>query len=275
MKMTAENKARLAFVALLLGGTVAALAWYFAAASRYTTYQIDTHDPVSGLIADAPVEFHGVDVGRVQRVELTAPRSVRILLSLRKEAPVTMGTVATITARGLATRGFTGYVYVALEDSGADPREVAVTPDSPFPVIRTAPSRSVNLDTAISEVNANVQVMTALLQSVLDERTIVSLKQSVDSLERVTATLAANDKKMSTIISNTEQASHRFKPLLEASHDSVRYLQTQVLPEAYRAVADLDRLSGSLNAVATKVNRDPSILIRGNAAAQPGPGEGK
>jgi phospholipid/cholesterol/gamma-HCH transport system substrate-binding protein len=273
--MMAENKARFAFVALLLGGTVVALAWYFAAEGRYTTYQIDTDDPVSGLIADAPVEFHGVDVGKVQRVELIGPRSVRVLLSVRKDAPMTMGTVATITGRGLATRGFTGYVYVALEDSGSDTREVAVGPGSPIPVIHTAPSRSVNLDTTISEVNANVQVMTALLQSVLDERTIVSLKQSVDSLERVTATLAANDKKMSTIISNTERASHRFKPLLEASQDTVRSLQTQVLPEAYRAVADLDRLSGSLNAVATKVNRDPAILLRGNAVKQQGPGEGR
>src|SRR5215472_5805478 len=111
MKLNADNKARLAFSAVLIVCAATAAGWYFSSATRYTTYQIRTHDPVSGLLADAPVEYHGVDVGRVKRVELTDPRTVRIILSVERAAPVTAATVATITSRGLAARGFTGYVY--------------------------------------------------------------------------------------------------------------------------------------------------------------------
>lgn len=275
LKISIENKARLAFVAVALLGTAAALGWSFVEAGRYATYQVPTQDSVSGLIVDAPVEFHGVEVGRVKRVELKDPRSVSILLSVKKEAPVTSATVATITARGLASRGFTGYVYVSLEDSGSQAGPLLAAPGEPYPQLRSAPSRSVNLDTTISQVNANVQAMTDLLQTVLDQKTIASLKQSVDSLQQLTQTLAANNHRLATIVANTEQASQQFRPLLKSSSDTVRALQTQVLPEAYHTLSDLNRLSTSLNGAAAKINRDPSVLVRGAAAPPPGPGESR
>src|SRR5437899_3345749 len=128
MSLSIENKARLAFVVLLLAGAAAGLAWFVVASSRYVTYEVRTQDAVSGLIADAPVEFHGVEVGKVERVELIDPHRVGIVLSVSRQAPVTMATVATITARGLASRGFTGYVYVSLEDDGGDVRPIVAAP---------------------------------------------------------------------------------------------------------------------------------------------------
>ena len=78
-----------------------------------------------------------MEVGRVARVELTGPASVRVLLHVRKEAPVTSATVATITSRGLASKGFTGYVYVALEDDGSPAQPLAAAPAG-YPQLRTA-----------------------------------------------------------------------------------------------------------------------------------------
>lgn len=165
MKLDPERKAHLLFAAVLVAGALLALGWYVSEASSYRVYQITTADTVSGLVVDAPVEFHGVDVGKVKRVELTGPRSVSILLGIRDGAPVTAATVATITSRGLATRGFTGYVYVSLEDVGEDKGPVVKADGADYPVIRTAPSRMVSLDMAIDQVNRNVQRMSHLLES--------------------------------------------------------------------------------------------------------------
>ncbi len=275
MKMSVENLARVAFALVILVGVVIGFAWYLLSSGQYTTYQIVTRDSVSGLIVDAPVEFHGVEVGKVVKVELTNPRLVTVLLTIRKDVPITAGTVATITSRGLATRGFTGYVYISLEDSGADPHPLVAEGDNHFPRIATAPSRSVNLDTAISQVNENVQYMTELLRSTLDQNTIASFKQSVDNLQQVTRTLANNNRKLNSIIVNTAQASNQFKPLLESSNDTVKALQFQILPEAYRTIDKMDRLSESLNGIASKIDREPSILLRGSVSPMPGPGESK
>lgn len=275
MKNDVNTKAQLAFVAFLLVSILAGAIWYFVSASDYVNYQISTEESVSGLIADAPVEFHGVDVGRVKSVKLVRSNSVSILLSIDKTAPITSASVATITSRGLASRGFTGYVYIAIEDVGVDSRPLAARPGEPYPTIPTAPSRSMTLDGTLTQMNENVQAVTELLQSTFDEKTIASLKQSVDSLQQVTKVLAENSRKLNSIVANTERASHRLEPLLESSHDTVRALQTQVLPEAHKTLSNLDALSGSLSGVTSRINRDPSILIRGTRPPPPGPGEEK
>jgi phospholipid/cholesterol/gamma-HCH transport system substrate-binding protein len=273
MKIDADNKARLGFALVLLVLAVGGALWYLLSAARYATYEIETRDAVSGLIADAPVEFHGVDVGAVKRVELTGPHAVSILLSISNSAPVTTATVATITSRGLATRGFTGYVYISLEDVGADARQLVAPPGRKYPVIPATSSRSVNLDLAISQVNENVQSMTGLLQSAFDEKTLAALKKSLESLERITEALADNTEKLNSLVVNTERASRQLKPLVASSSDTVRALQTQILPEAHKALSNLDNLSSSLSAFAAKINRDPSVLVRGAAPPPPGPGE--
>jgi len=314
-----ESRALWIFAGLLLLGGVAAIGWLAVASSRYATYEIRTHEPVSGLIPDAPVEFHGVEVGKVARVELTDPGSVSVLLHVRKDAPVTPATVATITSRGLASKGFTGYVYVSLENDAAGAQPVA-NAGIGYPQIRTAPSRSVNMDTTMSQVNENVQSITALLQTSLDAKTIASLKQSLESMQTITRTLADNSEKMNTLISNAERASGRLEPLLvsgnetakalqtqllpqayqalanldslstaltldaerassrldpllEAGNETTKALQTQLLPQAYEAIVKLDRLATTLNSAATRIERDPTVLVRGTGKRPPGPGE--
>src|SRR5262245_57045267 len=207
MKLTPEHAARFLFIGLVVLGVAAWVAWNRYDAGRYATYRVLTQDAVSGLIADAPVELHGVDVGKVERVTLVDARTVELQLRLKKSAPVTMGTVATVTSRGRATRGFTGYVYVALEDSGEDTRPVAAAAKDAGPVIRSTPSRSVNLDTTINRVREDVQRMSELLRDVLDEHTIVSLKQATENMQSVTRTLAQDSSKLSAIIANAERVS--------------------------------------------------------------------
>jgi phospholipid/cholesterol/gamma-HCH transport system substrate-binding protein len=238
--------------------------------------------------------LHGVDVGKVKSVRLVNAHSVGIVLSVDKTAPVTSASVATITSRGLATRGFTGYVYIALEDVGINSRPLVGRPGEAYPIIPTAPSKVVTLDTTINQVNANFQIVTELLKSILDAKTVASLKQSADSLQQVTKVLADNTDKLNAIVANTERASRRIDPLLQSSdaavralqtqtlpeanlllqssNDTVTALQTQILPEAHRALFNLDNLSSSFTDLATRINRDPSIVIRGTAPRPLGPG---
>jgi phospholipid/cholesterol/gamma-HCH transport system substrate-binding protein len=214
VKINTDTMARLLFVAVLLISTVAGVIWYSQSVSKYATYQIHTEDPISGLTIDAPIEFHGVEVGKVKSIRLLSPRSVSIALSIEKSAPVTSASVATITSRGLATRGYTGYVYISLDDVGIDSRPLTTPPGEPYPVIPTAPSKIITLDTSINQVK-------------------------------------------------------------DSSHDTVSALQTQILPQARKALIDLDNLSTTFTGVANKINRDPSILIRGTTPPPPGPGESK
>src|SRR3954465_11307993 len=94
---SAETKARWWFAGCLLLVAAAVGAWLLADSLRSTTYEVRSSDPVSGLIPGAPVEFHGVEVGKVTGVHLLGPRLVRVLVQVGRDVPVTSATVATIT----------------------------------------------------------------------------------------------------------------------------------------------------------------------------------
>lgn len=243
MDASPQAKARWLFTAVLLLGAGALAAWLLPSTWRSTTYELRSRETVSGLLPGAPVEFHGVEVGQVRKVELVEPRLVRVLLEVDRAAPVSSATVATITGRGLATRGFTGYVYVNLEDAGDAGRPLAQAPGSAYLQLPLAPARQVSLDTTMQELNQSVQAVNGLLQATLDPRTVASLKSALAGLEQVTQTLAANNEKLGRTIANAERASGQLQPLLANSEAALRTVQTQLLP---RADATLARVDGTL-----------------------------
>ncbi len=261
-----NRRARLLFVAALMAVGLGAGAWYLLWSSGYTRYQIRTDDGVFGLTHDAPVVFHGVEVGMVDRIELLDPHAVRILIRVKKDAPVTTATAASIVSRGLSPKGLMGYAYVALEDRGPPSGRPRAEADGEYPEIPTAPSRDLSLDAKAAQINQ-------LAQAVLDRKTIDSLKQAVAGMQTITATLSENNAKLASLISNAERASERLRPLLDSSGDSLKAMQTQILPQAYRALSELETLSDSLGGVADEIRRDPSVLIRGRARSGPLPEE--
>ena len=313
MNASAEAKARWLFAGLLVLGGAAVAAWLLLGSLRHAIYEVRTRDAVSGLIAGAPVEFHGVEVGKVRAVRLLDARNVQVLVEVDRDVPVTSSTVATIIGRGVATRGFTGYMYVSLEEGETAGGPLAVAPGQAHPRLASAPSRVVSLDTSIAELNTNVRAVTGLLQSALDPQTVEALKQSLAGLEKVTHTLARNndrlerilasaerasasldarvlpraehtlarmealattvDGRIVPILTNTQQASERLQPLLQASSDAIVVLQTQLLPEAQRTLVRMDQLSATLNDTAGRIQRNPSLLVRGPAPLPGGPGE--
>lgn len=261
MASSAESKARWLFAAVLAAAAAGAAAWYFSAAWRLATYEIRTREAVSGLIAGAPVEFHGVEVGKVREVRLADPRSVSILVDLRKDTPVTAATRATITGRGLATRGFTGYVYISLEDLETPGPAPAAVAGGDYPQIATAPGRFVSIDTAVQQMNENVQAVSALLRTAFDPQTIQSLHHTLASLDQLTRTMAAQNGKIETLIANAERASAQLPPLLASSQETVRTLQTQVVPQAQATLLRMNDLTTTVN------DRLAAILLHSEQAS--------
>ncbi len=258
MNASAETKARWLFAGFVLLVALGVAGWLLLDTVRYRTYELRTHDAVSGLIAGAPVEFHGVEVGKVRSVELLQPRLVRVLVEVGRDVPVSSATIATITGRGLATRGFTGYVYVSLEDSGSAVQPLARDPESAYPLLASAPSRSVSLDTSVSALNDTVQSVNGLLQAALDPPTVAALKQSLASLEKVTRTLSANNDRLSTILVNAEHASQQVQPLLQSSNEAARTLQTQLLPRMQDSLVRIDRLAAGTEQASMRI--EPLLL---------------
>ncbi len=268
----------------------------------YLVYKLSTQESVSGLVVDAPVEYKGVEVGKVKSIKLVNSQWIDILLNIKKDSPITNGTVATITARGLTPRGFTGFVYITLKNDGKDLLPLVAQKGQLYPEIPVAPSTSLSLDTTLVQMGKNVQYFTELFKNILDGATINSIKELLSDLKKVTSVLATNNQKLNGILINFEKASyhiepflksgqnvmgqlskqtlpevhHMFsdlRPFLKSGHDMMSLLETQTLPTTLHTFTQLDELSRSFSDLLNEIKRDPSILIRGTTPRLPGPGE--
>lgn len=261
------------FVIILFTALVLGIIWLSSGFSfeMFSTYQLDMQESVSGLNTDAAVEYNGVNVGTVKSVELddNNPHFVHILISIKDNTPITQGTVAT-----LATRGITGLTYIALQDKGTDMRPLVKMKGQDYPVIKTAPSIFLRIDTALQQFSADFKAISKSLQLLLSEENQKSIRNTLYNLQEITGSLAENNKKLVSILDNTSRVTLQLEPLVVSSTGTMRMLETQTLPATYRLLSNLDNVTRALAEVAEELKQNPSILIRGiNRQGTLGPGE--
>lgn len=263
-----------AFVVTLVSFTVLAIIWLSSGFSveHYSNYLVYMYESISGLNIDSPVEFNGVDVGTVSAIQLDHknPQLVKLLLKIKSTTPITQGTVATLTSKGV-----TGVSFVSLKDKSTDLRPLVAVGNEPYPVIKTAPSLFMRLDTALSQLTTNLHEVTQSIQSVLDKENLQSIKGILINLQKVTENLAMNNERMTKILENTSKASAQFAPLLHSSIGTMNTIQSQTLPATYQLIENLNTMTRNLTQVSAQVKQNPSILIRGAPSPQLGPGEVK
>ncbi len=262
------------FVIVMVAAIVLAVIWLSSGLSAVenTYYLVYMKESVTGLNIDAPVEYNGVNVGKVKSIELNKknPHLVELLLSIKKSTPVTRGTVAT-----LATRGITGITFIALKDESVDLTPLVAEKGQPYPVIKTAPSLFMRLDTILNQLAKNFRQISDSVQGLLTKDNLESIHDTLANLKEVTGTLASNSKHLNEILINTSRASQQLSPLLQSSTGTMRILEMQTLPAAYHVLNNLDEVSRTLNDVSMQLKQNPSIIIRGAAPPALGPGETK
>ncbi len=272
---------------------------------QYRLYESIIEESVSGLNVDAPVKYLGVDVGKVRAIELDKrnPQHVRLLLQIERGTPIKQDTAAV-----LRTQGLTGIAYVELSGGGVDTPLLEATAEGKLPSIRSKPSLGARIENVITTVLADLNRTSTSLNAVLDAENRAEFKKLLADTAELTHMLAAQKQALSTGIANAAraagnaaQASEQLAPLLvriasaanavermaddvsrasdrasrtvDAADRGIRQLSGESLPELERLLAELNALAGSLRRLSEQTERDPSSLLAGNRALNPGPGE--
>ncbi len=253
------------FVVTLMAFIVLAVIWLSSGFSidQYTLYKVYMTESVSGLSIDSTVEYNGVSVGSVKSIELNAdnPRLVELLLEIKKNTPITQGTMATLNVKGL-----TGIAFLALQNKGEDDRPLVALPGQKYPVIATSPSFLVRIDKAITRLSENIHRVSESIRTLLDQENLRAIKETLINIRQITGTMSANSEQLNAILHNTANASRQFAPFMQSSGDAMHILATQTLPSANDAVANF-------SAVSRELKQNPAVLIRGKAQRTLGPGE--
>lgn len=306
---TKVNYALVGLFMLLLGAALIGVVLWLSAGNfsraTYTTYYAYMQESVSGLNVNAPVKYHGVEVGRVRRIALDPrdPERVRLELDIVRGTPVKTDTVAMLAAQGL-----TGIAYIELTGGSRQAPLLTAGPGERYPVIRGSPSLLGRLDKSLSRLLSDLTQLSGSANAVLNEHNRRALSTSLANLKKLTGALAAHVDTLNAGLKNadrtlryTAQASAKLPRLVDRigrSADTVRHMADEVtrtsanidavvldnrqaiqhfthqtLPQTALLVSELRRLAVSLQHFSDELQRQPNLLLYGRRDQHPGPGE--
>jgi phospholipid/cholesterol/gamma-HCH transport system substrate-binding protein len=194
------------------------------------TYYVRVPGSVNGVDKGSAVAVRGVRVGEVDDIQLFAddPQSVRLVLAIRPDVPITKSDVAS-----LAFQGLSGGKFVEIMGDGRDA--------TPLPPRSQIPYQA----SAFERVTDNATELLALAGGLLE-----TTNELVGRLGAVAAKL--DDDRVESILATTQQALERFDTagaeLAGLVHDSKAPLQRTLrsADQAFRGATDLTQDAGKL-----------------------------
>lgn len=273
---------------VLIAGACAFIAGLWLSAGfqnkTYDTYEILMYEPVSGLNEQAPVKFNGVQVGYIKSIDLNErnPRQVILLADIEAGAPITKSTTATLMAQGI-----TGVTYIGLKARTPHAAPLKKLPGQTYPIIPSSPSLLVEVDTALRELSANVDDISAAIKRVLSTKNIntfhhilvhtnhilKNLDGNATNINLILADLPVTIKKLDTTLDSFNRASNGATAFLSEGEYALRQWSSQIIPTTFNLVSQIGRLVTDLEEITGELKQQPSLLIRGKATPPLGPGE--
>ncbi len=210
-----------AFVLLLGAILIATILWLASGGAlqkQYDLYLAIVEESVAGLNLNAPVKYHGVDVGKVKDIQLDTsnPEIVRIMLAIETGTPIKVDTFAV-----LKTQGLTGIAYVELDGGASTAPPLLATGDEKYPVIQTKPSLSTRLENVLTTVLAKLDNTSSTIDSLLSAENKQAFKSTLADIAIISKTIAerkmlidASIVNVARTADNTARASEKLNPLL-------------------------------------------------------------
>src|SRR4030095_2220653 len=227
------------FMLLLGAGVIAAALWFSGDTESRVNYMLESRYPVTGLNLQAPVRFRGIDVGKVQTIELNPkdPRAILVRVSVRSNTPITRGTYGQ-----LGSQGVTGLSYVILDDDGSKPE--ALPADDPNARIPVRPSFFHEITGAGKDVVADVRQVAARLNVLLGEANQAQLIRTLAGLETATNKVSDLAVKLQPAIKNMPELTDDARKTLARAEELMKNLNSLTL-EVTRRVDVLERVAKS------------------------------
>ncbi len=307
-----ENKVNYAAVglfALILGAAFVAGALWLASGGgfqkKYDYYLALVGESVSGLNLNAPVKFRGVDVGKVRDIQLDPdnPEQVRLTFAIERGTPIKVDTEAV-----LKTQGLTGIAYVELSGGSRDSPPLRKAANEDYPVIRTKPSLSAQLETVITNVLGSLDRTSANVNSVLSDENRAAFTSALTDISTVARTFAARKDTIDAGIASaarafdngaravaqlgpaidrvgrsadaveimaqeTARAGASAAKTLDSISPDLKRFTSETLPEFDHLLGEVNVLAGSLRRLSEHLEGSPGGLLFGRRTLQPGPGE--
>jgi phospholipid/cholesterol/gamma-HCH transport system substrate-binding protein len=296
------------FVALLTVLVLGLASWLTRDTGVRDTYEISTKETVTGLQAQAPVRFRGVDVGKVSQVGFDPKVQGNVLLQLQiaRDAPLTTDTYATLSYQGV-----TGLAFIQLADEGkpaprlkpddANPPRIPLRPgllakleDKGVVILDRVGEVADRVNTLLGDANQK-RIATALesisttaattnqlvqhLDRTVTQRVDPAMAQATVTLRSVQQTAADVGKTVDAFgavarrINSPDGPMDRLAEGVDSLSAAADQFGRSTLPRINRATEEATRTVKTLNRAINELTENPQALVYGEGKPRPGPGE--
>lgn len=292
------------FTVILLLAAALALWWFSGTRELTHTYLLETRGSVTGLNPQAQVRYRGIRAGKVRDIRPDAddPGLLLVEISLGRQYRLTDRTTVKLNQQGI-----TGLAYVMIEEG----EEGSGTP---LPVDGTGrlpirPGLFETLGDKAGDIIAQMAVLTARLNALLDERNTRNIARTLDNLAmaseglkeapRIMAALRAalsdaNLGRLQTILAHLEKTAgeaapltaearilvttmnrlaQRFDGLMATAGAVGERLDSTTLPRVETLMTEVHAATRRLDRLLDTLNDSPQAVLFGAAPVKPGPGE--
>ena len=231
-------------IGMLLFGLWAAK---YSSDRTWQDYQVVFREAVTGLTVGSPVQYNGIAVGSITKLSLSPKDPGQVIARLRLDATTP---VKTDTRAKVAPTSVTGPVVIQL--SGGTPQAPALTTvdNSAAPLIQTTPSTLQNISDTANRIVER-------LDTVFSDRNVASIGRTLQNLDAISTSLAAQKDDLRTLIVNARKAASQLDATLATTNGTMERLDRNLVQQLPQLVEKLD---GTLAKLDSAANNADAIL---------------
>ena len=285
----------------------AAMVWFafwlakYGLQEEFDTYRLEMKDSVSGLSIDSNVKLHGVNIGKVSKIQINPQNieTVEVLVKIKHGIPIKEDMIASTEMFGV-----TGLLSIAIE-GGTNGAKTLVPTKKYIPLIKTKPSLLSKLTYNLGGVTEKIEDLLVQSQKLLSDRNIETMGNILDNMEKVTAkgeeledkvmvTMTNINTKLTEAITDFKQMQKDFADIKEVTVPTIDNLMetsknfNRVTLKVEKSIdrgdynfkkifepmlVDIDILLGQLNDMSRSLENNPSDLLFKSRKSMKGPGE--
>lgn len=237
------------FTLVLSLGIVIFLAWMMGATqvSSSTKKLVISFKDLNGLSEGSQVEYRGVQVGHVTKIEFDPkqPEHVLVETQIASTTPLQIDSKATV-----GTLGITGLAYVQLETENSGQPKLTLWPGQDYYFLRGGQSR---FDQLIEKAPELLDKYTEVAQQLLQLFTTKNIQTTSDALahiEKITRNLAKQEKNFNRLLSQTNETVESFRVNTEKSFVDLNGL-----------LVDSQEAANEIKELARDVKNNPSSIL--------------
>lgn len=266
---------------------------------KYNIYMAKFYESVNGLNSNAPINYNGVNVGKVQHIEIDKknPSIVIVTMQIQEGTPIFTNTFAS-----LAPQGITGQIYISLSLKGDKPA-TAVSPKQqpPYPIVKTQASLLTSIVDQISIGTKKITEIADRINQIISEENVKKTNDIIHHLQTLSKTIANNNNNIQQsmnalhrLLNNIANSSTQFNQVIKSfnqtsksitdtskqvnqmaktlQNQTLQALNNSLLPQFHQTLNNINQNTLALNKLLTTLNQNPSVLIRGQITHQDMPG---